>query len=342
MIPPPALRAALAACKAVGVLALAALLAAAPVQSAASASFEVRSVPITHFRFGSNETRFGALTFVGGFEMRSEEPIFGQLSSFRFLAPGSDFIGVADHGYWFFGAIVRDEGFAPVGVSGFRMQAMVDQAGLPIAGKAQKDAEGLDVHNGVATVVFERKARISEYRVDPSFMGGPLRDLDLLIPRAELRHNRGLETLARAPDDSALAGARVAIAESSLDEDGNIFAAILEGPHKGLFKVRRSDEFDITDGVFLPDGDLLLLERRFSLTMGVAMRLRRIAGDTIDTAALVDGTVLMEANLGYHIDNMEGIDVWRRADGALIVSLLSDDNQSFLQRTLYLEFVLPE
>jgi hypothetical protein len=39
---------------------------------------------------------------------------------------------------------------------------------------------------------------------------------------------------------------------------------------------------------------------------------------------------------------MEGLDVWRREDGTTILSLISDDNQSFLQRTLYLEFALRE
>jgi len=44
--------------------------------------------------------------------------------------------------------------------------------------------------------------------------------------------------------------------------------------------------------------------------------------------------------MNHQIDNMEAMDVWRRADGALIVSLMSDDNRSFLQRSLYLEFLL--
>jgi hypothetical protein len=57
---------------------------------------------------------------------------------------------------------------------------------------------------------------------------------------------------------------------------GNIFAAVLSGPRKGVFTVKRSGEFDITDGAFLPDGDLLLLERSFSMADGVGMRLRRI------------------------------------------------------------------
>ena len=48
----------------------------------------------------------------------------------------------------------------------------------------------------------------------------------------------------------------------------------------------------------------------------------------------------MQAGRDHRIDNMEGLDAWVRADGATIVSLLSDDNQSFLQRTIYLEFRL--
>jgi hypothetical protein len=173
-------------------------------------------------------------------------------------------------------------------------------------------------------------------------MGKPLRNLDIVIPRRELRYNQGIETIVRAPTEGPLKGARMVIAERSVDQDGNIFAAIIEGPQKGILKVRRTDSFDVTDGVFLPDGDLLLLERRFSPLVGVGMRLRRVAGEDVRAGALIDGTVLMKADLAYRIDNMEALDVWRREDGALIVSLMSDDNQSFLQRTLYLEFVLGE
>jgi hypothetical protein len=73
---------------------------------------------------------------------------------------------------------------------------------------------------------------------------------------------------------------------------------------------------------------------------GVAMRLRRIYGESIAKGTVADGPVLMSADMGYQIDNMEAMDVWQRADGALMVSLMSDDNHSILQRNLYLEFVL--
>jgi len=67
---------------------------------------------------------------------------------------------------------------------------------------------------------------------------------------------------------------------------------------------------------------------------------RRIYGEGVEKGAIADGPVLMTADMGYQIDNMEGLDVWTRDDGALMVSLVSDDNHSILQRNLYLEFIL--
>jgi len=303
---------------------------------------EVSAQGISSFRIGSDETRFGPLEFVGGLRLRSSAPDFGGLSAFRFLTPGGAFMGVTDTGLWYFGKIMRDAKGIPVGVEQFRTMPILDAKGKPVGKKRYADAEGLDVKDGVATASFEREHRISEFRIDPEGMGAPLRDLDFLVPRGELRRNAGFETVVHAPGDSALAGARVAVAEKSLDRDGNIFTAILEGPHKGVFTVARRGEFDVTDGAFLPDGDLLLLERSFSMTRGVGMRLRRIGGDEIRPGRLADGDILLEVNMAYQIDNMEGLDVWRRDDGALMVSLVSDDNQSFLQRTLYLEFRMIE
>lgn len=314
--------------------------AAAP--SAPVEKIEITSSPIRNFRIGSEETRFGPLTFVGGLEMTSDARDFGSLSAFRFRKPGSDFIGVADTGFWFFGRVDHDPEGRPSGFSDFTMQAMVDREGRPIDSKWQTDAEGLGIRGGIATAGFERNHRISEFHIDPADMKAPIRDLDFLVPRKEMRMNRGFETVTYAPEDSPLKGARVIVSERSLDKNGNQFAAILEGPQKGIFTVRRSGDFDITDGAFLPNGDLLLLERSFSYAHGVAMQFRRIAGSTIGPGKIADGPVLLKADMSYQIDNMEGLDVWRRGDGALMVSVVSDDNQSLLERNLYLEFRLDE
>lgn len=301
---------------------------------------EISARPITQFHTGHDETRFGPLEFVGGLEMTSPARDFGALSAFRFLKPGGDFIGVADTGFWFFGTITHDAGKRPSGVSNFRMQQMVDASGRPIDRKWEVDAEGLAVKDGIATVGFERDQRVAQFKIDPDNMKAPVRQIDYLVPAEELRQNRGFETVTHADPYGQHEGGLVVVSERSLDKAGNVYAAVIEGPHKGVFTVRRDGGFDITDGAFLPDGDLLLLERSFSIARGVKMRLRRIYGESVEKGAVADGPVLMEADMGYQIDNMEGLDVWTRDDGALMVSLVSDDNHSILQRNLYLEFIL--
>lgn len=301
---------------------------------------EVSARPIASFEIGRDETSFGPLEFVGGLELTSSARDFGGLSSFRFLEPGGDLIGVTDTGFWLFGSITRDPQHRPTGFDHVRMEQMIDGSGKAGGRKRDIDAEGLAVKDGVATVSFERDHRIAEFQIEPGVMKGPLRRLDFLVPVRELRQNRGFETVVHTDPDGRHGGGLVVVSEKSLDSAGNIFAAIIQGPGKGVFTVKRNGEFDITDGAFLPNGDLLLLERSFSFSAGVAMRLRRIHGESIAKGKVADGPVLFTADMGYQIDNMEGLDVWRRGDGALIVSMLSDDNQSILQRNLYLEFVL--
>lgn len=324
----------LAACCLMGSVRLAATGSTAPFPVA------VKSTVIGAFHIGRDETRFGPLEFVGGLEMTSGSRDFGANSAFRFLKPGSDFIGVDDTGFWFFGRIERDAAGRPSGIADFTLQRMVNQVGNPILKKADGDAEGLDVEGDIATVGFERNHRVLQFRIDPKDMRGPSRQLDFLVPRKELRMNRGFETVTRGPHDASGDGPLVVVSENSLDEAGNILGAIIEGPDKGVFTVKRGGDYDITDGAFLPDGDLLILERKFSWSDGIRMRLRRLAASSIAKGSVADGPVLLEADMGYQIDNMEAMDVWTRADGATIVSLMSDDNHSILQRNLYLEFVL--
>ena len=309
----------------------------APVEQA-----EISARPIHQFKLGSSETRFGPLEFVGGLELGSGSWNFGAMSAIRFLDAGQRFVGVTDTGFWYFGRLTRDEAGRPSGFSDFTLQQMVDDKGDVIGRKWTTDAEGLAVNGDEATVGFERAHRISVFRLTPKDMKGALGDLDFLVPAHELRRKRGFETVLYASADGPHEGARIVISEKSLDRNGDIFAAILEGPTRGIFTVRRSGDFDITDGAFLPGGDLLLLERSYSVAKGVAIRLKRIDGNSIRKGSVADGPVLLEANMGYQIDNMEGLDVWRRADGAVMVSLISDDNHSILQRNLYLEFRLHE
>jgi hypothetical protein len=117
---------------------------------------------------------------------------------------------------------------------------------------------------------------------------------------------------------------------------------LLGGPTPGQFSIRRTDQQLISDAVLLPSGDLLILERKFSWFTGVDIRIRAIPLKSIAPGALVDGPVLFKADLGHEIDNMEGIDAHVTADGETVLTLVSDDNFSMLQRTLLLQFALVE
>jgi hypothetical protein len=153
-------------------------------------------------------------------------------------------------------------------------------------------------------------------------------------------YNKSLECLAVPPKGMPLAGQLIAVTERSLDAQGNERSFLFAGNHLARFSVKRSEDFDVSDCAVLPPGDLLLLERRFSPTRGLAMRIRRIALGAIGPGALVDGVPLIEADLGYQIDNMEGIAVHRNAAGETIITLVSDDNFSVLQRNLLLQFAI--
>lgn len=312
---------------------------ASPVATAIG-DVSVTARTITQFKAGSQETRFGALEFMGGIEFSSPDSRLQSLSSIRFRADGERFVSVLDTGHWLTGRIERDaegrlSGLADLGINPILIRG--GQAGA----KYRSDAEGIALRDGQVLVSFEQLHRVDAYP-DPGFeTSAPSRSLDLPIPRREFRMNAGMETVAVSPKSGPLKGAPIVVTEHSLDDRRNLFAAILEGPMKGVFTVVRHDPYNATDGVFLPDGDFLLLERRFSFLGGLGMRIRRIKGEDIRPGAAVDGDVLLEADMTYAIDNMEGIDVLAGPEGKPHLILISDNNGNrFLQRNVMLEFRL--
>jgi hypothetical protein len=294
---------------------------------------------ITQFKAGSKETRFGSLEFLGGIQFSSSDGRLQSLSAIRFRPDGRNFVSVLDTGEWLTGRIERDASGRLSGLGDLSINPILIRGGRA-GSKYNSDAEGLALRKGQAAVGFEQLHRVDVYP-DPGFeQSGPLMTLDNPIPRREFRMNAGMETVAAAPEAGPLKGSLVVVTEHSLDDQGNLSAAILEGPLKGVFKVVRHDPYDATDGAFLPDGDFLLLERRFSYLGGLGMRIRRIKAEAIRPGAVVDGETLIEADMGYAIDNMEGLDVISGPDGKSHLVIVSDDNGNILQRNVMLEFRL--
>jgi hypothetical protein len=212
--------------------------------------------------------------------------------------------------------------------------------GRPITEHGWYDSESLAMDGDIAYVGLERVNQVMRFDFSKGFTRARGEVVPMPPAVKRLPNNKGLEALVVVPKGLPLAGTLLALSERGLDANGDLIAFMVGGPSPGQFSVRRTDNFDISDAVILPSSDLLVLERKFSLLSGVGIRIRRIALAAIAPGALVDGPAIFNADLGQEIDNMEGIDAHVTPEGDTVLTLVSDDNFSMIQRTLLLQFTL--
>lgn len=279
-----------------------------------------------------DRTRFGALVFRSGLDLKSPASAFGGFSGLWRSDNGRDLIALADNAQWLKARIVAADGRLS-GLADAVLAPLLLSSGTPLRRTRYYDTESLAISGQEAFVGIERNHAVIRFERDRG--GALVRGVPLPAPQglSDLPANGGLEAIGAAPRSSPLAGALVAIAEGAR-------GFILTGPRRGSFDVVRTDRYDVTDLAFLPNGDLLLLERRFALLGGLGCRLRRMAGAAIAPGAQVDGEIVYESDGSHQVDNMEGLAVHREG-GEIIVTLISDNNfNTSLQRTLLLEFAL--
>jgi hypothetical protein len=308
--------------------------------SAAPTRIAIDATPIAAFdNRDPTRVRFGALEFRGGLVLSSDYKAFGGVSALHMEADGAHFLAVTDNGSWLKARIVYDNG-KPAGIADAEMAPVLGSDGKPLAARGWHDLESLAGRGGEFYVGIERVEKIVHFDLHKA--GLEARGEPIKVPPdfTSFKKNKSLECLAVPPQGSPHAGDLIAVTERSLDAQGNHRAFILNGDHVARFSVKRSDDFDVSDCAILPPGDLLLLERSFSLSKGVAMRIRRIPLASLKDDVLVDGPALVTADMAYQIDNMEGIGVHRTATGETVLTLVSDDNFSAIQRSLLLQFTL--
>lgn len=309
-----------------------------------SVEVNARSIPNFEPR-DRTRTRFGSLDYRSGLVLTSPYRGFGGLSGIRFLdGKGERFLAISDQGGWFTGSI-RYAGREMTGLADVEAAPVLGADGRPITEKKLwYDTESLARDGNLVYVGLERVNQILRY--DFAKGGTRARGEVMSVPPAlrKLPYNKGLEAMVVVPKGQGqpLAGSLIAFSERGLDADGNLIAFLIGGPSPGQFSVRRTEKYDISDAVLLPSGELLILERKFSWFTGVNIRIRSIPLKSIVPGALVDGPALFAADLGHEIDNMEAIDAHVTADGETVLTLISDDNFSMLQRTLLLQFTLAE
>jgi hypothetical protein len=307
---------------------------------AAPVSIEVNARPIASFdRSDPTRVRFGSLEYRSGLALTSRFPGFGGLSGLRLDAKGQRFISFSDHGAWFTGRIVY-QGREMIGLDDVEAAPMLGPDGRPIAARGWFDSESIALDGPFVYIGIERVNQVLRFDFSKGFTRS-LGEVVALPPAArKLPFNKGLEALVFVPKGLPLAGTLIAMSERGLDANGNLIAFLIGGPTPGQFSVRRTENYDISDATLLPSGELLVLERKFSLVDGVGIRIRRMALKSVAPGAVVDGPAIFEADLGNEVDNMEGIDAHVSPEGETVLTMVSDDNFSMIQRTLLLQFTL--
>jgi len=252
---------------------------------------------------------------------------FGGFSGFVLLPDAAGFVAVTDKGWLAEGRLIRD-GDRIVGVSDTTLRPMVGGKNAPLT-SFMSDAEGLArAPDGTLYVSFEGYHRIAAVRPGET----RTRWIDRHADFDGLQINSGLEALARDPQ-----GRLITLPERSGAWERPFPVYRREGAGwTQPYTLRRDARFLPVGADTGPDGRLYLLERHFT-GLAFASRVRSFA---FAPGGLADERLELETPPGRH-DNLEAISAWRDAAGRIRLTMLSDDNFHFLQRTEFVEYALP-
>ncbi|MEH3041715.1 MAG: esterase-like activity of phytase family protein [Sphingomonas paucimobilis] len=291
---------------------------------------QVTTTPVDLFPDDPARKRLGALTYLGGVELTSPDPVFGGFSSMR--VDGTRFTLLSDGG-----GIVR---FAMGGDWQARDATARELPGGPGTGweKRDRDSESMAVLPGGDVLVgFERANALWRYDHDLR------RAIGSRKPRSMRKWsaNSGPEAMATMPDGSV-----VVFSESNAKRGLKGFAAIrLNGdpidPAVPWYRFRyvAPPRFAVTDAVALRNGRVLVLVRRFALPQRFTARLQLIEAGAIRPGAIVTGRTIATFEGDVIHDNFEALALTREK-GRDVLWIASDDNQTFWQRSLLLKFRL--
>ncbi|AWK89223.1 esterase-like activity of phytase family protein [Azospirillum thermophilum] len=291
----------------------------------------------------------GSLQFRGALDLTGVQGVVG-LSGLWVAPDGSRFVAIGDSGTVAAGGLAYDSAGRLADARSVSSRPLPIDEGTSRKGR-RTDAEELvripDAAGGGWLVSFERDHRFLHYGEGPDGPAGkPLR-IEMPLDAAETApRNGGLEAVTILADGRLLAieeGEEAARQEHRLWVSKKRFDAASPPGRQDWEQLtyRSAPQFRPAGAAALPDGGLLVLERRFSLIGGWGSRIVRVAAPALRPGGTVNGKELARLEPPMMNDNFEGIAVRQDPAGETLVYLISDDNGSPLQRTYLVMFALP-
>lgn len=292
------------------------------------------SVPVRLVEAGEVATGLGPLRFAGTLHLRDPNKDFGGLSSLRVSPDGSQFIAITDRGRRVLGRLsYADDG---------TLNAASDLAVTPLLGT---DGQGLpgffNDTEGLAQIgpwpgdgwVVSVERRHSLLRYPPSLTGAAAQAVEGPEGLAALPFNQGLETVLSLAD-----GHLLLIAEGG-DDKGLHPAWIGRSGQWRALQYQALPPFWPVDAALLPNGDVLVLERRAGFMGGWGSRIVQVPVAALNAGQVIQGQEIARLSAPMVTENYEGIATRVLPDGGVAIYLVSDDNfKPVLQRTLLTMF----
>ncbi len=275
--------------------------------------------------------KVGALTFLNGWELRSDNSDFGGISALVVREPNR-FLAVSDAGT-LIGFTIGDSN----GLEDSFIAALPGAYGED-ADYRDRDSEGMaiDPATGRLWVSYEARHAIRRFPPSLSRIDGSRK----LTQTQDWESNGGVEAIVRLPD-----GRFLIFSETHQRRDGSnssfLFSGdpIEAGSRMSEFGYRAPAGYRPTDASLLPDGRILVLNRRIGFPNGFTAKLVLLDPAKIGKDETVLGETLATLAPPLLVDNMEGLAVANEG-GRIIVWMISDNNFNAFQRTLLMKFEL--
>lgn len=291
-------------------------------------------------------SKIGKLQWRGGLVLQSEHVDFGGYSGLHIATGGRKLRAVSDTGSWLTLDLKYDQAGMLIGAGNAMIGVLHDLAGKRLVGKTNNDAESMTVlRDGSVLIGFEQRHRIWRYPPGSEASGGGMdgRPVPFNAPGGITLApaNGGLECLTELSDG------RLLLISEDMRRGADKVAAWIGVPQGAGYIWHNANypttgRFEPSDATTLPNGDVVVLERSYSVLEGVRVRVVRLrqADIVAETTFRVEELALLQTPLA--VDNLEGVGAGRGANGETVLWLIADDNFNPLQRTLLLHFAIVE
>ena len=250
---------------------------------------------------------------LGNYEIKIKSPDFVGFSALHVSNFGKNLLALTDRSRYFDAIIIRDASFQITDLKIEKSGTLLSSKGEALSGR-NTDSEALAVlSNEGFYVSFESNHRVMYHKT--------LSSAGQFLPKhpdfENFHFNKGLESLATDSN-----GTLYAIPESPPTGESTYPIYKLNNKKwEVIAKIKPTQDFLISDAYFMPNNDLLLLERAYDWSSGFRTQLRvlKIYGNTIKKQYKI-----LELESGKY--NHEGVSVWKNEFGSYFLTIISDNN----------------